>query len=403
MKVAIVSDLHLGYERFYDDAYTQASEALTKASEIADAIIIPGDIFDFRSPKPDVIAQGLNIFRQLKDKMWEARITKYSGQGRIFTDIPVIAIPGTHERRAQDSENAVEIMNLAGFLANGSEATIEISKGAEKISVSSLGGVSEERVKDMLKEYSFSPVPGQFSIFMLHQSIYELLPFSDEFICYDDLPKGFDLYVSGHIHSKVIAKVHGKPFLIPGSTVLTQLKDGEQEPKGFFVFDTQTNEYKFHEISSRKFMVEKIDISDKDPSQIKMEVVEKLAKATKSKVQNKPIIRIVLEGRSNESTKQISMEISEIIKNETNAVVELSKGNVENYEMESNIESLRQKSIENLSIKDYGMVLFLERLKDNNYKLGVSASELFDMLTADTNKEKVIKKATDIVLESTPP
>ncbi len=399
MKVAIVSDLHLGYERFYDDAYNQASEALAKASEIADAIIIPGDIFDFRSPKPDVLAQGLNIFRQLKDKAWEARITKYSGSGKIFTDIPVIAIPGTHERRAQESENAVELMNLAGFLANGSEATIEISKGNEKISVSSLGGVSEERVKEMLERYSFSPAPGQFSIFMLHQSIYELLPFSNEFIHYDDLPKGFDLYVSGHIHSKVIAKVHGKPFLIPGSTVLTQLKDGEQDPKGFFVFDTQIKKYEFHEISSRKFIVEKIDISGKDSEQIKIEVVEKLAKATKSKVHGKPIIRIVLEGKSNENTKQVSMDINEIIKNETNAVVELSRGDVENYAMESDIESLRLKSIENLSIKDYGMVLFLERLKNNEYKLGVSASELFDTLTSDTNKEKAIKKAMDTIFD----
>jgi len=62
MKIAIVSDLHLGYERFYEDAYLQAKEALEKASSMADMLIIPGDLFDNRSPKPEVLAQGMNIF-----------------------------------------------------------------------------------------------------------------------------------------------------------------------------------------------------------------------------------------------------------------------------------------------------------------------------------------------------
>ncbi|EQD59621.1 metallophosphoesterase, partial [mine drainage metagenome] len=75
--------------------------------------------------------------------------------------------------------------------------------------------------------------------FMLHQSIYEILPFDESFMHYDDLPKGFDLYVCGHIHSRVKATVNGKLFLIPGSTVLTQLKEGEQERKGFILFDTK--------------------------------------------------------------------------------------------------------------------------------------------------------------------
>ena len=48
--------MHIGYERFYDDAYTQAKEALERASELADAIIIPGDVFDRRAPKPEVMA-----------------------------------------------------------------------------------------------------------------------------------------------------------------------------------------------------------------------------------------------------------------------------------------------------------------------------------------------------------
>ncbi|MCL5413496.1 MAG: hypothetical protein M1569_03795 [Candidatus Marsarchaeota archaeon] len=63
MKIAILSDFHLGYERFREDAYRQAEEALTRAAGLADAMIIPGDIFDNRMPRPDVIAEAINLFR----------------------------------------------------------------------------------------------------------------------------------------------------------------------------------------------------------------------------------------------------------------------------------------------------------------------------------------------------
>ena len=53
MRIAILSDFHLGYDRFREDAFRQAQEALVRAASEADALIIPGDIFDNRTPKPD--------------------------------------------------------------------------------------------------------------------------------------------------------------------------------------------------------------------------------------------------------------------------------------------------------------------------------------------------------------
>ena len=44
MKIAILSDFHLGYERFKEDAYVQAREAMEKAAGLCDMLIIPGDI-----------------------------------------------------------------------------------------------------------------------------------------------------------------------------------------------------------------------------------------------------------------------------------------------------------------------------------------------------------------------
>src|SRR5271169_4359939 len=98
MKIAIVSDMHIGYERFSEDAIRQATAAMKLANEVADAVILPGDIFDKRAPKPDVIAQAINLFRDAAAMKWNARVVEFKGATQKFTDVPVVAISGTHER-----------------------------------------------------------------------------------------------------------------------------------------------------------------------------------------------------------------------------------------------------------------------------------------------------------------
>ena len=101
MKIAIVSDMHIGYERFSEDAIRQATEAMELANQMADAVIIPGDVFDKRAPKPEVIAQAINLFRDMAGKRWNARVAEFrSPSTKSFTDVPVVAISGTHERTA---------------------------------------------------------------------------------------------------------------------------------------------------------------------------------------------------------------------------------------------------------------------------------------------------------------
>ena len=150
MKIAILSDFHLGYERFAEDSYKQAEEALYKASEVCDMMIIPGDVFDIRNPRLEVLAQGINLFRNLGKKNWKARVVAYKGSKRLFTDLPIIAIPGTHERRAHNAGNSVELLSLAGLLVDASDSTVEIEKDGERIAVFALGGLSEEKVREAL-------------------------------------------------------------------------------------------------------------------------------------------------------------------------------------------------------------------------------------------------------------
>ncbi len=396
MKLAILSDFHLGYERFFDDAYSQASEALEEAAALADAIIIPGDIFDNRAPRPEVLAQGINIFRNLAVKAWGAKVLEYKGSKKIYSSVPILAIPGTHERRSQDAENAVQLLSLAGLLIDISEATVLLGKGNDKVAVYGFGGVSDERAQEVLEKLKPSPTEGIFSVFMFHQSVYELLPFSKDFLTFDSLPKGFDLYVDGHIHNRVEGSVNGKPFLIPGSTVLTQLKEAEQEAKGFFVFDTLTGKHTFHGINSRKFVFRRIDVTGKNVASIRTEISASIEGIVSSST-TMPIVRIVLGGKI-ESSQIGALDLQEIAKKFEGAVIlDISKNNLDEKGLSAIGEGIRRGVLENISIRDYGVSLFLGKLKDGRYPLKASPSALFDVLSSEASKDNAVKKALELL------
>jgi DNA repair exonuclease SbcCD nuclease subunit len=403
MRIAIASDFHLGYERFREDAFKQAEEALEAAANEADAIIIPGDIFDMRIPRPDVLAEAINLFRNLSKKEWKAKVTAVMAASKAYTTVPVVAIPGTHERRAQGVENPVNLLGLAGLLVDVSDGYAVIDKGGEKVMVYGIGGVSEERFLETIRKLDPKPLPGHFSIFMFHQSAYELLPFSDDFIHLDQLPEGFDLYVNGHIHSRVEKKVHGKPFLIPGSTVLTQLKDGEQEEKGFFVFDTSTGAYSFHKIRSRRFVVAKLNADGKSADELGIEI-RKAIDATIGSGGGMPIVRVEINGSMKKGVRSIDLDFQSIVKDyQGKALVEIAKPGMEALEASSDVEALRKGSMENMSVKDYGLGIFVEKLKESKYGLGVGPSELFELLSDDASKDKVIKKALERLFSTSSP
>lgn len=391
MRIAIVSDLHIGYDRFRKDAYAQAKEALMMAAGRADAIIIPGDIFDTRFPKPDVIAEAIGIFKELQEKDFGARIVGFEGVGKIYTDKPILAVPGTHERRTSDTEDPVDLLNLTSLLADIGMGVAVIEKDGERVAVTGIAGVVEERFGDALKEYANKTVEGAFNILMFHQSLYELLPFNDSFLRMEELPKGFDLYVNGHIHSRVESSVHGKRFLMPGSTVLTQLKDGETEKKGFFIYDTKTGEHEFVHINSRSFELLKIDAYTDNEETLWKEVEGRIADAVSKNGQG-CILRIEISGSSRD-VKRLGIGMQEIAKRFRNdAVIDISRkgfGEVSDEGKRSEILS----DISNVSVKDLGIGILMAALKRNGYDLGIGPAELFELLSSGEKKDKVIARA----------
>jgi len=397
MKIAILSDFHLGYERFREDAFRQAEEALNRAAQLADMIIISGDIFDNRTPRPDVIAEAINLFRNLSGRKWGAQVTSFVGDGGIYTKVPIIAIPGTHERRAQDAADPVDILGLAGLVVDASNATVIVEAKGEKVAVRGIGGIADDRFKEVVMKENPAPVEGAFNIFMFHESLYELLPFNQDFMHVDELPKGFDLYVNGHIHNKVEASVHGKKLLIPGSTVLTQLKAGEQEPKGFFIFDTKSYTYEFARIKSRRFVLLNININEIKGSDVVEEVSNDIDAAIGSG-NDLPIIRVVLQGEGQKAAG-IELGLNDLPRRYKDAaIIEVSKSGVSKASVKSSAES-EAIIFERMSVRDYGIGVFMEKIKAAGVDFGISPVEMLDMLSLDASKEKIVNEALSKLMD----
>ncbi|MEM3227442.1 MAG: metallophosphoesterase family protein [Candidatus Micrarchaeaceae archaeon] len=393
MRIGIVSDMHIGYERFEEDALKQAREALLKAAEMADMIIVPGDVFDKRAPPPRVIADAIKVFREAGNiiKGKSKVIKKEGGDGKLYTEVPIVAISGTHERTAVGNENALMLLGLAGILVDTSEAKTIVEKNGERVAVFGIGGVSEEKIKEKIKELNPKPEAGAFSIFMFHQSIYELLPFNSDFMHYEDLPRGFDLYVDGHIHSRVNANVHGRQFIIPGSTVLTQLKEGEQESKGFVLYDTINKSYDFIKINSRRFVVLHIKSEKLTPSEIAEKCERSIAEEI-GKIGEIPIIKLVVEGEIAMGYGGSDLQLRAMAKKYSDkAIIEIDTSKLENPELEESMEEARKSKLDGVPIKERGVQLLKERLKEYGYGGKVDASSLFELLSADGNKDKVVK------------
>ncbi len=232
MKVAILGDFHFGYPRFYEDSFIQAERALLKADEQADVLLIAGDIFDTRVPKPEVISRAIEIFKKLKHK-------------------PIV-IHGTHERRPKGFVNPVELLCQVGLAENAHGKNVIREIDGEKIAVYGLGGVPEEYAKAAIGALNPQPVEGAFNVFMFHQNLKELMEMVEHGLYMDDLPPGFDLYIDGHLHKHNHLEKGGKFLIIPGSTVMTQIRK-EESKKGFVLYDTTSRGFEFIEIQVRPF------------------------------------------------------------------------------------------------------------------------------------------------------
>lgn len=256
MRIAAIGDTHLGYPRFYTDSFTQAKAAFRDADQKADLILFLGDLYDSRVPSLQVLGEAISLFRELKT--------------------PVYAIHGNHERRSRGALNPVELLAKAGLLTHLHMDSATFEKDGEKIFIAGMGNVPDDltpRALEKLKEKVSAPTEG-FSILLLHQSFKEFV-YGENLSSIHDLEHlNYSLYLNGHIHAHKTGMEN--KFLIPGSTVLTQLTKEETKPKGYILYDTKSNSHEFVEIPSRKFIFGEIGLEGATPQDAQKHIEEKL-------------------------------------------------------------------------------------------------------------------------------
>ncbi|MBD3398630.1 hypothetical protein GF412_05310 [Candidatus Micrarchaeota archaeon] len=256
MKIAVIGDTHLGYPRFYTDSFTQARAAFKDADQKADLILFLGDLYDSRVPSLQVLGEAISLFRELKTQVY--------------------AIHGNHERRSRGALNPVELLAKAGLLTHLHMDSATFEKDGEKIFIAGMGNVPDDltpRALEKLRQ-TVTPPADAFSILLLHQSFKEFVYGENLSSIHDLEPLNYSLYMNGHIHAHKTG-MDGK-FLIPGSTVLTQLTKEETKPKGYLLYDTNSNSYEFVEIPSRKFILREIEMHNAAPNEAKKQIEEEL-------------------------------------------------------------------------------------------------------------------------------
>ncbi len=269
MRIAILGDFHLGYDRFYEDSFNQAEKALKIAEENADVLLIAGDIFDAKVPKPEVMGRSLEIFSKIRKS--------------------IFVIHGTHERRPQGFVNPIDLLIKAGKVISCHLKPTFFEKENEKIMIYGMGGVPEEYSKIAIEKLNPKPIENVFSIFMFHQNLKEFMPQVEHGLYIEDLPNGFDLYIDGHLHKNYEINKSNKELIIPGSTVLTQLRK-EEKVKGFYIYDTKMKMKRFVEIPTRKFYYLEFESNSTDDLMIKRQKIIELMESID--FNNKPIVRL---------------------------------------------------------------------------------------------------------------
>lgn len=388
MKIAILSDFHLGFSFGPEtdrDSFENAEEAVEKALD-SDLLIIAGDIFDSRSPKTQTWADALKILsKPLLRESTGVKLVSCTKQlkeisKKTLSHLPVVAIHGNHERRSKDETTAVEALENAGMLIHLHLQTIVLEKDGVKVAVHGMSSVPERYAKDVLERWKPKPLEGCFNILLLHQSIdpYVYSPLEPPTLSLSSLPEGFDLIVDGHVHTYALDKCNSTPFCVVGSTVLTQLQKNEAESKKGFAKVEVKDKMKIEFVpleKCRRFFYEEVEAGESSRWQIERKIDSVLSSEVFKK---EPIIRLKIFGKEDEI---IDRELREVEKKFSGRAILFFSKELESKEVSEKIEFLRNLRDQKLSIEEIGLNILKKNLEELNFEPVFDHEKIFWLLS----------------------
>jgi len=379
MLIGIFSDCHCGYkfgEERGEDSFIALDEAIDKTLD-CDLILIAGDMFDTRIPKPEVFAKVAKILGKAQDGKSNAKLLEIINKEHhdispsAIRGIPIVAIHGTHERRSKYLINPIQSLEHAGLLIHLHCATAVFEIEGRKVAIHGMSGVPDRYAKDCFDQWNPKPVPGALNIMMLHNSIipYIYSPLEPPSMKIEDLPKGFDLYVLGHMHWHEIKILNTGKLLLTGSTTPTAARKIESEQqKCIFKFDDDIRQVPLE--FQRKIFLEEYEFGPNIKG-----VVENFLE-TLSLTKPKPVVNIKIRNMiRRDSMLSNFSDIEDKFRNK--AIININK-DIAAETLQEQLEMIKTLKSEKLSPEEHGLRILQEKLKQLN--CGIKIDEIFDYL-----------------------
>ncbi|HKZ49866.1 MAG TPA: hypothetical protein VJ110_02585, partial [Candidatus Nanoarchaeia archaeon] len=248
--------------------------------------------------------------------------------------------------------------------------SILVEVGYEKIGLHGLSGVPEDYSRDALLSLKPEPFDNSHNVMLLHQNLAELIPVEGNYIKFSDLSEKFDIFLFGHFHWRYEDE-HPKskaPIIIPGSLVVTQLNQKEaSREKGFFMIDLphekKLKKIDFKPIQTRPAHYILLDVKDRRPAEIQLNISEALKKALQIKSDSKPMIKVKLKGTLAAGFKPSDVNLSGIYGDcKDSAILDIDKSDLNSADSAEKTSLLKDLKEKKISIDHLGLELIKKNL-----------------------------------------
>jgi len=298
-----IADIHLGYEQYNlsvrrEDFARAFHEAVEKTLELKpDFMVIAGDLFHQARPSNKTLEKAVQNFRKLKD-----------------AGLPVLVVDGSHDAAPNIITgtilNPLDSAGLIYYLPRHENACWENDScyvyGVPNFRTRQR---TEHQLPGFYEMKKPKPYSDKFNIFVFHMAldIPEIMkgrPSTFAEASPDYIPRGFDYYAGGHLHTPWQLPFKGSLLVYSGSTETVSYEDADVE-KGFYYVevnskdDVEINRIKLN--SPRPFKILESNFTGYSPRKITEETVEIVRENDEPGVILIPVLRGTLPAEASRS------------------------------------------------------------------------------------------------------
>lgn len=360
MRFAHLADIHLGFQKV--EALQQVEQEVFERAlddciaRRVDFVLIPGDLFHVNIPEMRVQKFAFKKFKQVHE-----------------AGIPVYVVYGSHDF-SPVSNSVIDLLVEVGYLKKvtsvieSSDERIRLDFVVDKKTGTLLAGLSglkagkDVAYYELLDRDSLESVPG-FKIFLFHGGLDEMKTedtSQGDFMPLSLLPRGFDYYAGGHLHSFSHQNYSGYQNVVyPGTLFSGYHSDLEENAKG------RKRGYVLVEFADAVSSVEFIEVANVGYEYIEVDAQNKISQSVGSELAG-------MASSIEPSGKVVAIRI----------YGELSEGKTSDIDISSIRQGLRERGALDVKINQ-------SRLTAREYKITEAAGGNRDEIETNVFKENI--------------